>query len=354
MAASLPLAPYDFSAASAAPYADYPTAPTVYQYPGGLLELLPQYRGFRVSLSSSSPAVRLRGRTEVETGLPAPLIHRIAATYGLAETAEVIARHQDREGLPRVLGRQLEAYFPHTNFAGKRILDFGCGCGASTRALAWLLPASEIIGVDFDLARLELAEAILAAHEPAPENLAFRLCPSSLSLPSGLGPLDFVVMSAAFHHLLPAERRLLLPLLWKLLKPGGALLFSQTPHRWLPWEPEVTGLMLLNYLPDRLAGFLARHFSSQNEDSNRDRDWTDLLRAGIRGASEREIVNLLPATAEVLRPANSTSRADYWRDGMPEGPSPLLWAATELFRRTERRWGVVPSPHLDLVIRKHG
>lgn len=351
-AATTPLA----SAAAAAPpsFAEAPTAPTIYQYPEGCLELVPRGEVTRVRLNPQSSSSAIRGCTEVDTPLPAPLIHRIAAVHGFAETCNVIARHQDPRGLQHSLGRQLSSYLPDRSFSGKFILDFGCGSGASTNALARLLPDSHVIGVDFDAERIALAEAM--SQTP---NLSFRLSPGSGSLPAGLPPFDSIFMSAAYHHMLPAERKGLLPLLWKLLTPGGALLFSGTPHRWLPWEPDLTGLPLLNYLPDRAAALLGQHPPSRYRPSAAaaaagDSHWRKLLRAGIRGASEREILNLLPASAQVLQPTLTQSRADHWRESAGPGPSPMLWVAKRLFRWTERRWGVVPSPYLDLVIRKLG
>lgn len=344
MSASAPLAFYTAACAGS------PTAPTVYQYPEGMLELVPGAATTRVRLSPRAPGIVIHGLTELDTSLPAPLIHRIAACYGFTETCNVIARHEDPNQLERKLNRQLTSYFPNTTMSGRVILDVGCGSGESTYAMARLLPGCQIIGIDHDAERLALAEAM-----PSARNASFRLSPSSVALPAGLPHCDLVLMSAAFQHMLPLERKVLLPLLWKLLLPGGALLFTGTPHSWLPWEPELTGLLFLNYLPDRAAAFLGRHFSSKNEAANRDRDWPELLRAGIRGGSEREILNLLPASAEVLQPAHSASRADHWRESAcGTGPSPARWLATRLFRWTERRWGVVPSPYLELVIRKHG
>ena len=130
-------------------------------------------------------------------------------------------------------------------------------------------------------------------------------------------------------------------------------MINQTSHRWFPLEPDTSGLFLVNYLPERLAAFLARHYASRDEEANRERDLPEMLRAGLRGGSEREILNLLPANAEVLQPAVQRSRASYWKEGGAEPGLGLLRAiAAELFRWTDRRWGVVPSKHLDVVIRK--
>ena len=65
------------------------------------------------------------------------------------------------------------------------------------------------------------------------------------------------------------------------------MFLNQTPSRWFPIEQHTT---LINYLPKQVAAPYARRFSKRNlEDS----DWNTLLRKGIRGASEREVLKLL-------------------------------------------------------------
>ena len=329
-----------------------PTAPTVFQYPDGWMEFVPVAGGFKIGLRP-----RLSGGfialENVSTCFPPDVVRQIAVCHGFAWTGEVIARHQDPGYLERILRRQLFSYFPPSTFKGKRILDFGCGTGASTFCLGRILPDSHIIGVDFDATRVAVAERI-AQLSDAP-NVSFVRSPSSGSLPKDLGAMDFIVMCATYQHMLPGERQALLPMLWRLLSPGGALLVSETSHRWFPLEPDTAGLFLINYLPIRIAGFLARHFSSRDEEANRERDLPALLRAGLRGGSEREILDLLPASTIVRQPAVQHNRADYWKDGgdVP-GLGMVRALAAELFRRTDRRWGVIPSKHLDVVIAKWG
>ena len=55
-------------------------------------------------------------------------------------------------------------------------------------------------------------------------------------------------------------------------------------------EGHTTGLPFINYLPDNLAYFIARRFSKRVENNE---SWVMLLRKGIRGGTEREIMKIL-------------------------------------------------------------
>jgi len=96
-------------------------------------------------------------------------------------------------------------------------------------------------------------------------------------------------MGGVFEHLLPEERRTLMPRLWRTLKRGGFLLLNETPHRYWLIEGHTTGLPLINYLPDRLAHRAAR-LSSRYD---RPETWATLLRHGIRGGTEGEVMHSL-------------------------------------------------------------
>src|SRR4029450_2941918 len=123
--------------------------------------------------------------------------------------------------------------------------------------------------------------------------------PDPNSLPGGIGPFDFVVFSAVYEHLLPAERRILPPLIWRGLSPGGPLFLHETPFRWSPVETHTTGLPLINYLPDRLAHRVACRFSKRVAPGA---SWQDLLRDGIRGGTTREILDILAQADRRVEP----------------------------------------------------
>ena len=117
-----------------------------------------------------------------------------------------------------------------------------------------------------------------------------------------------------------------------------------------------TGLWFINYLPDRLSHFVARNFSKANPAVNKSRDWNVHLRAGIRGATEAEILSNLRRArtghATVIQPKGQ-DRAAYWLSGTnPERYRPLKKSIAAFFRMTDKLWGTVPGMNLDVVIRK--
>ena len=238
-----------------------------------------------------------------------------------------------------------------------RILDFGCGVGSSTLGMASLLPASRIVGIELDEKNLRLARRLAANRGLA--NVEFRTSPAGDALPEDLGSFDYVMLSAVFEHLLPDERRRLMPLLWDVLKPGGIFFVNQTPHRWFPRDAHSTGLWGINYLPDRLAHWYARQFSPLNPSINRSRDWNVHLRGGLRGGSERELVSLLTAdhraSAVVMQPVapGLHDRADYWLSSTGGRLRLLKRAIAEFYRLTDYLFGTVPAVNLEVAIRKH-
>src|SRR5581483_7814271 len=180
------------------------------------------------------------------------------------------------------------AYCDPVEFVNKRILDFGCGYGASSVALAKLFPESQVVGVDLREDRIRLASACAEHHGLG--NVKFSVAPSGSELPSDAGQFDFVYLFAVYEHLLPTERPVIMKLLWSVLKPGGTLFIDATPHRYFPVDLHSTNLPLINYLPDRLAHYAARKFARVGPQINKSPLWEDHLRGGLRGATEKQIL----------------------------------------------------------------
>ena len=248
-----------------------------------------------------------------ETAYPVALIQRILDQKGPSYLCDEIAREEDPLYVPLNLEIAIFSFVEEDHFgAGSRILDFGCGTGASGIFLGQHFPEAEITGVELLAESLDIARARQEFYGLS--NLRFLQSPGGDQLPPDLGEFDGILLSAVFEHLLPDERIRLMPALWAMLKPGGLLFLNETPNRLFPMELHTSGLPLLNYVPRGPAHFLARKLSPRvDEDSS----WERLLREGIRGGTAKEVLRYLGPSAELLTPHRLGRRddTDLWYEG---------------------------------------
>lgn len=281
---------------------------------------------------------------------PLALIKEIQATKGLYVCDEIM-REEDPGYVEHYLRQEVLSYLPPAAFSGKRILDFGCGSGASSVVLSRLLPECEIVGVE--LAERLLRIARLRAQHFGLQRVRFLGSPTGDALPRELGEFDFVLFSAVFEHLLPHERRKVLPLVWDRLRPGGILFINQTPYRYAPVEVHTTGGMpLINYLPDAVTLRLVRRFSRRYSGPV---SWERLLRDGIRGGSVSEILAILRQHGRpvLLEPrAEIGDRIDLWYGGLSPRHRWLKRAIRTGLKMIKLTSGSVITPSLALAIRR--
>lgn len=280
------------------------------------------------------------------TAYPPELIREIHRAKGIYLCDEIM-REEDPSYVEHSIRHEVLGYVEAAQFAGKRVLDFGCGSGASTVVLARLLPPCEIVGIELHERLLRIAR--LRASHFGCHDVRFLQSPSGDCLPAGLGSFDYVLFSAVHEHLLPHERRHLLPLIWSHLKPGGVLFLNQTPHRWSPIEWHTTGLPLINYLPDRLALHVARHFSRHPRP---DASWEKLLRDGIRGGTIREVMAILAGcgSPRLLEPRRG-DQIDLWYGKLSGRHAALKKVLRGLLKLLKPVAGAHLVPQLALAIR---
>lgn len=284
-----------------------------------------------------------------ETSYPLALIQEIYSTKGLYICDEIM-REEDPRYVEHYLRHEVLGYVDAEEFAGKRVLDFGCGSGASTIVLGRILPPCEIVGIELDERLLRIARQRAAYF--GRQGVRFLRSPSGDALPEDLGVFDYVVFSAVFEHLLPGERSVVLPKLWSCLKPGGILFLNQTPYRYSPFELHTTYLPIINYLPDGLALRMARRFSKRVRP---DDDWETLLREGIRGGTIREILGILATCGSpaLLAPRDSVGdRIDLWYGELSRRHAWLkksVWVSLKILKTVS---GVQLTPDLALAIRR--
>jgi 2-polyprenyl-3-methyl-5-hydroxy-6-metoxy-1,4-benzoquinol methylase len=316
-----------------------------------------EIRGTRIGESRWRITTRSTGgkdvpRASCDTSFPRALIEQLLRTTDPEWICDAIARFEDPAYVRKVLQDQIFSYFAPSSLDGKRVLDFGCGNGASTSILARLLPNTEVIGVELDPARIAEGTAILS-HLRLP-NVQLLQSPAADALPPGIGQFDFVMLSAVFEHLLPHEREVLMPLLWSHVRVGGAVFINQTPHRWHPYEHHSSELWGINYLPNRVAWWVAHHLGRRT----RANSWEEMLRGGIRGGTERSIRVALTAgclaEAEVLTPSQHglRDRADYWLHCTSARGRAVKRVVAHAFRLSDALFGTVPAVNIDVVLRK--
>lgn len=287
------------------------------------------------------------------THYPIDLIEKILRVKGAKYLCDEIRRDEDDSYIRKSMEVEILGYVKPEEFVKTRILDFGCGSGSSSLVLARMFPDADIIGCELVKDFVEIARERAKFHKM--DQLSFLLSPDGNHLPENLGKFDFIVLSAVFEHLLPSERLQTLPLLWDCLKENGILFISETPYRYSILESHTTGLPFLNFLPDKLAYQFAIRFSSRID---KNENWETLLRRGIRGGTDKEILKILrplKGSPEVLKPGNLgiSDRVELWHQ-LPSSSrfSKVKQIMYLLFKIYLRLTGHVIVPQLSLAIKK--
>ncbi len=288
-----------------------------------------------------------------ETSYPLWLIKQILSIVGPAGLCMQIMRDENLSFVEKSLKKYIFAYIDDVDFENKRILDFGCGCGASTMILARMFSKSKIVGVELDKKSLLIANSRLKYHGYT--NVTFIQSFAGDRLPEQIGKFDFVILNGVYEHLLPQERKILLPQIWSIINPRGILFLIQIPYRYFPIETHSTGgLPFINYFPDRMAFALARIFSKR---CKHELD-ASLLRKGIRGGSIREIMGILEECHDkplLMEPCKSgyTDKIDLWYADSSYSKFPTTKVLLKFFFKIiKSTFGVTCLPYLSLAIKK--
>jgi SAM-dependent methyltransferase len=308
---------------------------------------------WKVSVEALNSGLYIHQST-CETSYSVDLIQKILDVTGPAFLCDEILRDESPHYVQNFLYYDLLGYLDEEQFKNKTLLDFGCGSGASTMILTRMFPHTRIMGVELEEKLLDVARA--RADYYGYSNLELLASPGPNDLPPEAREMDFVVLSGVYEHLLPEERKRLLPRIWKVIKPGGFLFLNQTPQRGFPLERHTTGgLPFINYLPDAAAHWYARKFSKRNLEHA---SWVKMLRMGIRGGSVKEIFRHLETSGPepiLLAPSRFglKDRPDLWyikyrNIGNPWINRSFHHAAKALKFLT----GIILLPHLSLAIKK--
>lgn len=124
---------------------------------------------------------------------------------------------------------------------GNRVLDFGCGTGATTVALA--RRARHVVGFDIHQESLDLNRRRLAEHD-LEGRVRLLQAQDFREVESELGRFDLILINDVLEHVplsRPGLRRELVRTLFRRLEPGGALYLHQSPNRLWPRDVHTTG-----------------------------------------------------------------------------------------------------------------
>ncbi len=190
--------------------------------------------------------------------------------------------------------------------ASSRVLEIGCGTGASTVALAE--QGAAVSAVDADARSLELAGRRCRAHGVAAD--LHEANATAIGELFEAGAFDLVIFFASLEHMTHGERLESMRRAWELLEPGGLWCVAQTPNRLWHTDDHTSRLPFFMWLPDDLAFDYSRLSPREGfREIYRRRDAESLLhflRRG-RGVSFHEF-DLALGPAENLRVISSLAR----------------------------------------------
>lgn len=120
----------------------------------------------------------------------------------------------------------------------RTILDFGCGCGRATRALARLHPDAELHGTDIDPEAIAWMNLHYAAFG------SFSVAPHEPPLPYADNFFDFIFGISVFTHLPEVMQFSWLAELARVTQPGGYLILTtHGPKHWQNLSSEIREIM---------------------------------------------------------------------------------------------------------------
>ncbi|GLQ90285.1 class I SAM-dependent methyltransferase [Dyella flagellata] len=215
---------------------------------------------------------------------------------------QFLRTHTWQHHVLRVAINDLKRLFGEPLPQGGLLLDVGCGQGKSFRLLREAFQPTHMLGLDADPHSIELAQA-----EAAREGISVELHAADCAqMPLPDRSVDIVFCHQTFHHLVEQERAL--AEFWRVLKPGGWLLFAESTKayidtwviRWFfrhPMEVQKSAEEYLEMLRGQGFEFDASNVSLPYLWWSRSKDFGLLERWGLRappppGQREETLVNV--------------------------------------------------------------
>jgi ubiquinone/menaquinone biosynthesis C-methylase UbiE len=254
----------------------------------------------------------------------------------------------------KIMAREQTVVERYISVSGRRLLDFGCGAGASTAV--WARMGAVVTGVEPD-AQLAAAAELRMAEEGLKRATILHV-PNTEQLPFEDGSFQVCACNAVIEHIPPRLRAVHIKEIWRVLEPGGYLYITETPNRLCPYDGHTTQLWGIPWLPLNLARRYAI-WRGRVEPGTTDEE---LVEMGIRGSTYFEIAAALrDQRFAIVHPRGKDeveSSVDLER---PQSPA-LRWvkkgyvAVLHLLEHTLCRWTHIPVaallPDLTLCLQK--
>ena len=129
---------------------------------------------------------------------------------------------------------------------GSRVLEIGCGTGASTVAL--VEQGAQVVGVDVSEGALAVAQERCRLYGLE----ASFVCANAARLPTGM-EFDCVIFFAVLEHMTWTERLAALSTAWRGLAPGCFLVVIETPNRLWHTDDHTSDEPFFNWISDEVA-----------------------------------------------------------------------------------------------------
>jgi 2-polyprenyl-3-methyl-5-hydroxy-6-metoxy-1,4-benzoquinol methylase len=168
--------------------------------------------------------------------------------------------------------------------AGARILEIGCGTGASTVALAE--QGAQVTAVDLDEPSLCVADDRLRVYGCGVELQLLNA--TEVSRQYAGREFDFIVFVATVEHMLRGERIRAIRGTWEMLAPGGLWCLADTPNRLWCFDGHTSWLPFYHWLPDDLALAYSRYSSREPFASSYGNAMPDAAEPGTPSDSDME------------------------------------------------------------------
>lgn len=197
----------------------------------------------------------------------------------------------------KIMHREAITLQRYLDIQGRRVLDFGCGAGAS--AVAWGRLGAVVTGVEPDAA-LAAAAALRIVEDGQQDAVRILHVADTQHLPFDDNSFQVCICNAVIEHIPPRHRAKYVREIWRVLEPGGYLFITETPNRLSPYDGHTTHLWGVPWLPLKLA----RRYAIWRGRAEPNKSAEDLVAMGIRGGSYLEIAAALRGQSFVnVRPA---------------------------------------------------